>query len=79
MPAKSKGGMGFKDLALFNDALLVKQAWRLLHHKESLFYQVFKSKIFPNCLIMEATNSSAGSYARQCILKGQDVLLKGAR
>ena len=76
---KFEGGMGFKDLALFNDALLVKQAWRLLHKQNSLFYKVFKSKFFPDCLILEASNSHSGSYAWQSILKGRDVLLKGAR
>ena len=38
--------MGFKDLALFNGALLAKQTWRLLHDKDSFFYHVFKSKFF---------------------------------
>ena len=71
--------MGFKDLANFNDALLAKQAWRLLHNKDSLFYRVFKMKFFPNCSIWEAQESSSGSHAWHSILKGRDVLLKGAR
>ena len=76
---KSKGEMGFKDLDLFNDALLAKQAWRLFHNKESLFHRFFKSNFFPNCTIMEASESCSCSYAWRSILKGRDVLLKGVR
>ena len=71
--------MGFKDLANFNDALLAKQAWRLLHNKNSLFYRVFKPRFFPDCSVLEATDSTLGSHAQRSILKGRDVLLQGAR
>lgn len=76
--AKMEGGMGFRDLALHNDSLLAKQAWRLLEDTNSLFYKVFKPRFFPNCTIMEAEESSRGSYAWKSILQGRDVIKRGA-
>ena len=71
--SKLVGGMGFKDLILFNDALLAKQTWRLLNNTDSLFHRVFKAKFFPNCSILDAKESNTGSYAWKNILQGQDV------
>ena len=75
---KSEGGMGFRDLTLHNESLLAKQAWRLLQDQSSLFYKVFKPRFFPNCTIMEAEESSRGSYAWRSILYGRDVIKRGA-
>lgn len=64
---------------MFNDALLAKQAWQLIHHQNSLFYKIFKAKFFPHYSIMDASESTSGSHAWKSILKGRDVLSKGAR
>ena len=76
---KVEGRMGFKELSFFNEALLGKQTWRLLHNKNSLFYRVFKSRFFPNCTIMEAKEGHCGSYAWKSILKGRGVIQRGAK
>ena len=77
--SKLDGGMGFRDLALFNDSLLAKQAWRLIHNKDSLFYKIFKARFFPHCSFMEAKESTNRAYAWKSILKGRDVIKLGSR
>ncbi|XP_065619131.1 uncharacterized protein LOC136063137 [Quercus suber] len=75
---KYKGGMGFKDLTMFNEAMLARLAWRLLHDDNSLFYRVFKAHFFPRYSILEAKESSSASYSWKSILKGRDVIQKEA-
>ena len=59
---KDQRGLGFKDLVKFNEAMLARQVWRLLHDQNSLFYCVFKAKYFPHGTVFDAKKAS-GSYA----------------
>jgi len=45
---KEKGGLGFRDLHLFNIAMLARQGWRLISNPESLCAQVLRARYFPN-------------------------------
>ncbi|KAH1122314.1 hypothetical protein J1N35_005474 [Gossypium stocksii] len=51
--------MGFRDLSLFNKALLAKQVWRLLTQPDCLLSKVFKSRYYPFSDILSA---KIGSY-----------------
>ena len=69
---------GFQGFVPVQRCLLAKQTWRLLHDKSTLFYWIFKTRFFPNCSIMEATCPSSTSYAWKSIIKGRDVIKRGA-
>lgn len=75
---KSKGGLSFRELGKFIEAMLSKQVWRLAHDTESLFYRVFKAKYFPTGSIFDA-KAGSGWYAWRSILKACKVILLGAR
>ena len=51
---KNMGGMGFKDLEAFNNALLGKKLWRLITNENSLLGQVMKAKYYPNTEVLKA-------------------------
>lgn len=66
--------MGFKDLRVLNDALLGKQAWRLVEHPESLMGRV---KYYPNITFLNVTLGSAGSCSWSSIWSAKDLVKEG--
>ena len=74
---KDMGGIGFKEIEKFNDALLAKQVWRMINNPNSLCHRVFKARFSPTCSILEVKDSNTGSYAWKSILSARDVIWKG--
>ena len=74
--AKEVGGMWFKDIEQFNNALLVKQVWRMMNNPDSLCFRVFKACFFPNCSILDVEEKAPRSYAWKSILSARDVIRK---
>ena len=68
--------MGFKDIEKFNDSLLAKQVWCMINNPDSLCHSLH-IEFFPDCSILEAKESSGGSYAWKSILSARDVIHKG--
>jgi len=75
---KGRGGLGFRDLKIFNQALLARQAWRLIEHPDSLCAKLLKAKYFPNGDLLDTAFPSQVSPTWKAIMHGLELLKKGA-
>ncbi|XP_008245663.1 PREDICTED: uncharacterized protein LOC103343804 [Prunus mume] len=77
--AKRDGGLGFKDLADFNLALLTKQCWRILLNPNSLWVKMMKGRYFLDCDFLKAVLGSWPSWIWSSLIDGRDFILSHAR
>ncbi|KAL0446293.1 UNVERIFIED_CONTAM: putative mitochondrial protein [Sesamum latifolium] len=76
---KEEGGMGFRHLDAFTDALLAKQAWRLIEHPSSLVGRMFKAKYYPNTDFFNAKLGGRPSFTWRSILGVRSLITAGSR
>jgi hypothetical protein len=74
---KFQGGMGFRDMRIFNQALLARQAWRLLAFPNSLCARVLKAKYYPAGDLVDTVFTGNPSSTWTAITYGLELLKKG--
>lgn len=76
---KREGGLGFRDLANFNQALLGKQVWRIMHNPTCLMARIMKARYFPDENILTAVQKRKALYAWKSLLHGRDLIKRVMR
>lgn len=73
------GGLGFKDIQLFNQALLAKKAWRFMQFPNCLMVLFLKSRYCGNLPFLQGEVGKRPSFAWRSILHGRILLNEGIR
>jgi hypothetical protein len=76
---KARGGMGFRDLHVFNMAMVAKQGWNIMTKPHTLVSRIYKARYFPNSSLFESHLGNNPSYAWQSIWKSRQILMNGCR
>ncbi|CAM8987641.1 unnamed protein product [Rhodiola kirilowii] len=77
MEPKVDGGLGFKDLKYFNEALVMRLCWRIIKYPELLLSRVLKGRYFPYSDFATANIGYRASSVWQSIMKVREVFLRG--
>jgi len=69
--------LGFRDLHLFNVAMLARQGWRLIMNPDSLCARVLRAKYFPNGELLHVKEKPGISYSWRSIVRGIEAMKEG--
>lgn len=72
--SKKDGGLGFRDIQAFNDALLAKLSWRIMDNPSCLLARVLKGKYFQDQEFLQATTPASCSHGWRGIMIGSDLI-----
>ena len=72
---KGVGGLGIRDLAIMNEALITGLAWRMLDEPNTLWARILKGKYFPHTSFWRANTQGSKSWTWESILKVRKHLI----
>jgi hypothetical protein len=72
--SKGEGGLGFRDLQCFNDALLAKQSWRILTKPQCLLARTLLGKYCHSTPFLDCKPPATISHGWRSICIGRDLL-----
>ncbi|KAH9665893.1 putative reverse transcriptase/RNA-dependent DNA polymerase [Citrus sinensis] len=76
---KDFGGLGFKQIHIFNVAMLGKQVWKLLTSPTSFVAKVLEARYFPRSSIFDANLGFNPSFIWRSIMAAKEVVIRGSR
>ncbi|CAM8950720.1 unnamed protein product [Rhodiola kirilowii] len=74
---KCEGGLGLRDLLIFNEAMLLKIGWRMVKQPDLLLSRTLLAKYCGGGNIFDARLGSNPSHIWRGVMKSMDFLLKG--
>ncbi|XP_021851892.1 uncharacterized mitochondrial protein AtMg00310-like [Spinacia oleracea] len=74
---KCLGGMGFRDIGIFNSALLGRQAWRLLKSPTSLLARVMSTKYYKNAEFLDSYLGTTSIFSWSSIWSSKSLIMDG--
>jgi hypothetical protein len=74
---KYAGGICYRDIELFNLAMLARQAWQILQNQNSLSARILIAVYYPNDEFLDAALGLSPSQVWRALVEGRDVMKQG--